>query len=157
MIGQLTTTTSLYAAMEQFFKEDQWPSLLLDGRTVLTMNFEGQNAKWTCYAQAREEQQQFIFYSLCPINAPTDKRAAVAEYLTRANYGLVIGNFEMDLEDGEIRYKTSFDCENIPLTSALFKNVVYPNVFMMDRYLPGILAIVYSEAVPVETVESNEG
>ena len=26
-----------------------------------------------------------------------------AEFLTRANYGLVFGNFEMDMHDGEIR------------------------------------------------------
>lgn len=27
------------------------------------------------------------------------------EYITGANYGLRNGNFEMDVEDGEIRYK----------------------------------------------------
>ena len=32
------------------------------------------------------------------------KRQDIAEYLTRANYGMVMGNFEMDYSDGEIRY-----------------------------------------------------
>jgi hypothetical protein len=31
------------------------------------------------------------------------ERAPPAEFITRANYGLIIGNFELDFEDGEIR------------------------------------------------------
>ena len=150
-------TTTLYDAMVAFFKTDQWPCLALEGSTVLTMNFEGQNARWTCYAQVREEQQQFIFYSLCPITIPEDRRADVLEFLTRTNYGLIIGNFEVELEEGEVRYKTSFDCEDVPLTPALFKNVVYPNVAMMDQYLPGIFSIVYAEDLPLEALEEVAG
>jgi hypothetical protein len=39
-----------------------------------------------CYAKAKEEQQQFVFYSIAPINSPEEKRTAIAEFLTRANY-----------------------------------------------------------------------
>lgn len=142
--------TRLYDALIDFFKTDQWPYLALEGSTVLTLNCEGQNARWTCYAQVREEQQQFIFYSLCPITIPEDKRAEVLEFLTRTNYGLIMGNFELDLDEGEIRYKTSFDSEGVSLTPALFKNVIYPNVAMMDQYLPDIFSLVYAEEMPVE-------
>jgi hypothetical protein len=51
------------------------------------MRFQGQNGQWTCFAQVREEQSQFVFYSVCPVNASEDKRLAVAEFLTRANWG----------------------------------------------------------------------
>ncbi len=150
-------TTQLYDAMLDFFKTNQWPYLVLDDSPILTMNFEGQSARWTCYAQAREEQQQFVFYSLCPVNIPEDKRADVLEFLTRTNYGLVIGNFEMDLDEGEVRYKTSFDCENVPLAPALFKNAIYPNLAMMDQYLPAIFALVYAEEIPAEDFEIIAG
>lgn len=43
-----------------------------------------------------------------------------AEFLTRANYGLVFGNFEMDMHDGEIRYKPSFRAAEKPLVPMLF-------------------------------------
>jgi len=43
------------------------------------------------------------------------------KFLTRANYGMMIGNFEMDFTDGEIRYKTSIDVEGDKLSSALIK------------------------------------
>ena len=36
---------------------------------------------------------------------------AIAEFLTRTNYSMIIGNFELDFADGEIRYKTSIDVQ----------------------------------------------
>jgi hypothetical protein len=81
----------------------------------------------------------------------------VAEYLTRANYGLYIGNFEMDYTDGEIRYKSSIDVENTELVPAVIHNVVYPSVYMMDCYLPGIMEVIYANAVPAEAIKKIEG
>ena len=106
------------------------------------MVFQGRNGKWTCYAKAREEQEQFVFYSICPVNAPENKPLAVAEFLTRANSGMIIGNFEMDFEDGKIRYKTSINVESDSLSFALIKKLVYTNVTMMDEYLPGIITAI---------------
>ncbi len=147
----------LFDAMTKFFSDDSWPYIVLEDRPILTMNFEGKNAKWSCFAQAREEQQQFVFYSLCPVNAPEDRRAALAEFLTRANYGLIVGNFEMDFEDGEIRYKTSVDFEGLPLAPEAFRTAVYANVSMMDQYLPGIMQIIYSAVSPREMIDQVEG
>ncbi len=49
---------------------------------------------------------------------------AVAEFITRANFGIVIGNFEIDFSDGEIRYKTSIDVEGDRPSFALIKRLV---------------------------------
>jgi hypothetical protein len=67
-----------------------------------------------------------------------------------------IGNFEMDFEDGEVRFRTSIDFEGQGLSYALVSNHVYPNVWMMDRYLPGLFAIVYSDKNPVEILDTIE-
>ena len=83
---------------------------------------------------------QFLFYVIAPVKAPEEVRAAVAEYITRANYGLRIGNFEMDYTDGEVRYKSSLDFEGGGTYGTLIKNTIYPAVQTMDFYLPGLLA-----------------
>jgi hypothetical protein len=153
---QTSTGTPLFDALIEFFKTDDWPFVQLEGRPILSLNFDGKNGKWPCFAQARDEQQQFIFYSVCPINAPAEKRAALAEFITRANYGLIIGNFELDFEDGEVRYKTSLDAEGLTLNPALFKNLVYANVAMMDQYLPGLMSILYSEVSAREMIAQIE-
>jgi hypothetical protein len=140
-----------------FFTEDDWTFTKLQGQPVLQMAYQGDNGVWNCYAQAREPQSQFVFYSIYPTPAPEDKRLAMAEFLTRANYGLTIGNFEMDFNDGEIRFKTSIDVEGDLLTTDLIKQLVYANVMMMDHYLPGIQAVMDGEMSPEEAIAQIEG
>ncbi|NES73010.1 MAG: YbjN domain-containing protein, partial [Okeania sp. SIO2D1] len=123
---------------------------------TLRMLFQGQNGKWTCYARTRVEQSQFVFYSICPVKVPKPKRRAVGEFISRANYGMIIGNFELDFVEGEIRYKTSTDVEGLTLTLALIKRLVYTNVMMMDEYLPGITSVIKGEASPEEAIAQIE-
>jgi hypothetical protein len=70
---------------------------------------------------------------------------------------MIIGNFEMDFEDGEIRYKTSIDVEGDSLSSALIKRLVYANVMMMDAYLPGIMSVIYGDVEPKDAIAQVEG
>jgi hypothetical protein len=142
--------------MINFFTADDWPFVQLPGQSALQIGFQGENGKWNCYARARDEEQQFVFYSICPVNAPQDKRLAVAEFITRANCGMMIGNFELDFSDGEISYKTSIDVEGDRLSSALIQGLVYANVTMMDEYLPGILSVIYGNVSPEDAIAQIE-
>jgi hypothetical protein len=144
-------------AVISFFKEDDWNFTQVEGQPILRLGFQGDNGQWTCYAQAREEETQLLFYSMCPVKAPEDKRLAAAEFLTRANYGLFIGNFELDFSDGEIRFKTSIDAQDNPLPPALVRPLIYTNVLMMDRYLPGLMSVIYGGVAPAEAVAQVEG
>lgn len=80
----------------------------------------------------------------------------VAEFITRANYGMVIGNFEMDFRDGEVRYKTSVDVEGSELTYEICRQVVVTNVMLMDRYLPGIMAVITGALTPAQAIAQIE-
>jgi len=150
------TDGQFFEEIVNFFEEDGWPFVQIEGESVLQMVFQGENGKWTCYAKARDDEDQFVFYSVCPINAPDSKRLAVAEFLTRANSGMIIGNFEMDFEDGEIRYKTSIDVEDDSLSCALIKRLVYANVMMMDAYLSGIMSVIYGDVTPLDAIAQIE-
>lgn len=47
------------------------------------------------------------------LQVPEELRPGVAEFITRANYGLIRGNFEMDFNDGELRYKTTISRQDL--------------------------------------------
>jgi hypothetical protein len=142
--------------VQRFFRDDDWKFEQVD-ENILKMGVSGKNGRWTSYAQVREEQDQFVFYSVAPTTVPEASRAAVAEFLTRANYGMVIGNFEMDYRDGEVRFKTSIDLEGDCISPALVRNVVYVNVRMMDRYLKGLMGVAYAGLSPEQAVKEAEG
>ncbi|HAJ58547.1 MAG TPA: YbjN domain-containing protein [Cyanobacteria bacterium UBA8543] len=152
-----TTNTSpnIWQAIANFFTDEDWPFVQIQGEQILQMAVSVQNEKWTCYAQAIEEQSLFIFYSICPIKAPESKRQVLAEFLTKVNYDLIIGNFQLDLTSGQIRYKTSIDVSDSTLSMTQIKNLVYTNVTMMDSHLPEILSIINSES-PSDAIISKE-
>jgi Family of unknown function (DUF1790). len=93
---------------------------------------------------------------LTPIKVPAEARTAAAEFITRANYGMYIGNFEMDFNDGEVRYKSSVDFQDVPLEPYLIRNTIYPTVQLLDRYLPGLLKVVFGGKTPIEAVQEIE-
>jgi hypothetical protein len=150
------STTSILQAIINFFTKDDWGFTKIKGEPVLQLLFQGQNSQWTCYAKAREELSQFVFYSICPANVPESKRLVMAEFVTRANSGMIIGNFELDFTDGEIRYKTSIDVSGDNLSLAIIKNLVYSNVMMMDEYLPGIIAVIETGVEPESAIAQVE-
>jgi hypothetical protein len=147
----------IYEAVTAYLEADGWPYEKIENETVARVLFQGENAQFACFAQAREDQQQFVFYSLCPITIPEHKRPEIAEFITRANYDMVIGNFEMDLDDGEVRFKTSIDVEDTELSPPLLKPLLYANVLMMDQYLPGLMAVIYADKSPVDAIADVEG
>jgi hypothetical protein len=146
----------IFNSLVEFFEDDDWHFQWMEGTPVLSMGFAGKNGKWVCYAQAREQQQQFVFYSVIPVNVPDERRTFVAEFITRANYGMIIGNFEMDYDDGEVRYKTSIDVEGAALTPPLIRQMVYANVLITDRYLPGMMSVIYGGKTALEAIDEIE-
>lgn len=62
----------------------------------------------------------------------------------------------MDYDDGEIRYKTSIDLTDEQYGPNLFRQLISANVTIMDRYLAGILAVLYSSREPEEMIAGLE-
>lgn len=116
-----------------------WPSEEDDG--VFAMPVAGEAGAWVAYLDPLDDQQQLLVYSVPDVDVPRARLADVALYLTRANFGLAIGNFEMDLDSGDIRFKTSVDVEGGVLTEAMVDHLVLANVVTTDRYLPGLRAV----------------
>jgi hypothetical protein len=146
-----------YNTLGQFLDEDGWFPRRMEGKHSFSMSFNGKAGDMRCYAAVRVDIEEFLFYAVAPIKIPDAVRPAVAEYLTRANYGLRIGNFEMDYSDGEVRYKSSLNFEGQELSSEYIRNTIFPAVHTMDRYLPGILRVSFGGATPLEAIEEVEG
>lgn len=132
----------------RFFQEDQWNFQKIENQPVIRAGYHGERGTWVCYARVDEEIQRFLFHSLMGLNIPGAYRSAVAEYLTRANFGMPLGNFEMDLDNGEVRFKTSVEAPEGGLTVPVVRALVYANVRNMDHFFPGVLAVVHGGLSP---------
>lgn len=101
----------------------------------------------------------YIVYAISPVCADEDDNkmmAAMAEFVCRANYGLSHGNFELDMRDGEVRFKCFIDCKGIIPTKDMIKNSIYCPEIMFKRYGPGIVDIIFGNVTAKEAVEKCE-
>lgn len=95
------------------------------------------------------KEDSYLVYLYTPINGDPANIGELVKYLTMANYGLYNGNFEVDVRDGEIRYKTFVNCDGLEsLSPEVIKDSIYVCCVMMDRYGDGIaaLALGFSDA-----------
>lgn len=84
----------------------------------------------------------YLVYVVAPINADKDNLGEMLKYVAMANYGLICGNFEIDVADGEFRFKSYVNCEGLEqLPSEVIRESVVVGCHMMDRYGDGFAAL----------------
>ncbi|OLP17678.1 hypothetical protein BST81_15270 [Leptolyngbya sp. 'hensonii'] len=151
------TQDAILASVVAFFQANDWSFSQHETEPILQMQYQGENGEWLFTVRVREMPGQVVFYSACPVMVPEKKRLAVAEFLTRANYDLIIGNFELDFEGGGVLYKTaSIVNQGTDLSSQLIGQLVFVNVMTMDRYLPGLMSVIYANVSPSEAIAQIE-
>jgi hypothetical protein len=147
----------LLTALKRVFGENRWPYSEVQGVPVLLSELSGTLGRWPFYAHVLEDKDLVLLYSICPMRAPESRRHEISQFLTRANYGLAVGNFELDFEDGEIRYKTVLQLHGGELDATALKRLVRANGIAMETYLPGIGSVIAGEsAVTVESIAAAE-
>ena len=93
-------------AVRDFLDENELRYEYHADRQCLTMGFslDCKLKSLNMFIQFRDDG--FLLYCICPINADPNNLGEVLKYTSMINYGLVPGNFEVDIRDGEIRSKT---------------------------------------------------
>lgn len=119
----------------------------------MLLSFSGVDAGKT---GPEDECQGLRIIASCNIKAAPEMRAAAAEYITRVNFGLYNGNFELDYSDGEIRYKTYVNCrDQLPALSVL-EDAMHTPVFLFRRYGDGLLDVLEGRKAPELAVRASE-
>lgn len=130
--------------VEEGFKVDRVKPIIADNamdedNTITFRIFvKGQKGEWPCMVRCFDDTSRLLVYSLYPESVPENLRPRISELICRINYGLIMGNFEMDWDDGELRYKTSMDIEGIELGSTILRNLIYGNFHSFDLYFKAI-------------------
>ncbi|KAJ4462631.1 hypothetical protein PAPYR_626 [Paratrimastix pyriformis] len=108
---------------------------------ILPYNEDGD--QWVTVINVDNTQDAICVYSKSSNNnIPPERLSAVCEFITRANFGFQIGNWELDIADGECRFKTSVDAEGDDNVPNLLKQLLRRNLSGFRRYLPGIRRVV---------------
>ncbi|HHW98364.1 MAG TPA: YbjN domain-containing protein [Firmicutes bacterium] len=145
----------LFDTVTDWCDRNDWSYDVVEEGAAIRSGFSGDNGRFPLYITVSRDR--LMVRSLAPINTPAAKRAVMAEFLTRANYGMAIGNFEMDYNDGEIAYKTSITSGGQTISDRMIQDLVFINCLMMDKYFPGMMQVLYSGVDPEAAVAALEG
>jgi hypothetical protein len=142
-------------ALEQvveLFRAKDWKFEVDEESDVVRTGIEGDNGHWQVVAIASDEDDAVLMLSLFPQKCPAHRRAPCAELLTRINFGMMMGCFEMDYDSGKIHFKTTLPFARGDLNAALLDNVVMLNLACMDRFLPAIMSVIYAGISPIQAL-----
>lgn len=138
--------------VKHFLDEDSWNYDFDEEKGTFHFNLtlKGKLQKISYHVMVR--QFDFSVYAVCPISADECK-AQMAEFVSRVNYGLVNGNFELDFRDGEIRYKCFVNCDGTDPGKQIIKDSIYIPAQMFKRYGDGILAVIFEMKTPEQAAQ----
>ena len=88
------------------------------------------------------ENEQFLFYIHIGLPADSSRRDEVARFTTLANSGLCIGNFEMEYDDGIVRFKSSVDFSNTELSEPLIRNAILGAMNAIEVYAEPLIDVI---------------
>lgn len=140
-------------------KEDNWHFSFDDQRGVfrfgLSMKGKIKEINYIIYVK----ENDYTVYVGSPLGADEgDEKmmATMAEFVCRVNYGLKYGNFELDMRDGEVRFKSFVDCEGAIPTKEIVRNSVFCPAAMLEQYGEGIADIIFRNINAEDAVEKCE-
>lgn len=110
-------------------------------RGIFKLGFSGDHGDVRMVIAAEADSVRMVSH---PGNkVPPASRSAICEAITRANYGMKIGCFEMDMEDGELLFKVCHLTGSLPMDDDTLEHLVFVGPAMMERYLPAFLSVIY--------------
>ena len=97
----------------------------------------------------RFRENGFLTVAVPPLGAKEEYRPAIAEYITRANYGMTNGNFELDYNDGEIRFKIYTNYKGLDeIAEDIVEDSFVIPIVMYERYGNGLAALMMGFSDP---------
>lgn len=128
-----------------------------ENQKVFRLGVTLENGRCDTFIDIRPEVNQVLIFTVCPTIIPVNHRVRISEFIARANQGLIIGNFELNINDGELRYKASFIYDDtFPNSEHIFLRNLFATFHMMDRYLPGVMSVVYANVSVKEAINQIE-
>ncbi|MBA2671819.1 MAG: YbjN domain-containing protein [Gemmatimonadetes bacterium] len=128
----------------------------VEEHSMVTLFLKGEQATYRMLIVTLESAGMVSCMTKGMFFVPAEHRAAIAEAMTRANYSLPFGNFEMDWSDGEVRFRTGIDVEGGELVEQMVNNLIGPGVTNMDRYHGAFMKIVHAGATAESAIRDME-
>lgn len=145
------------ATVERVLTEIGWEPQRTEIEEVLMVDFEVDDIPISdAQFEVRVDYERFV----CRFNfkdrvAPARENDAL-QFLAYTNYDLVIGNFELDLQTGSIRVKSSIDFSGAVLDGRLIRNAIRSGMDVVEHYADLLVEVISGKKDANEAIREAE-
>ena len=136
--------TPIINYLKQYFDEQQWhynhyrpkssdsDNNNNDSQQSHYLSLRMRNKKLDCgyLFRVQEHNNLLAVYGILPFLIPESHQSAAMLLITQINYDMLIGNLEMDINDGEIRYKNAIDLEAVGMDENTIEHLLQSVIAM---------------------------
>ena len=112
---------------------------------IIEFGMSGTYSSYRAIVSMDMEDQIFAVYYVCPLKMIESRRRELARYLAGANYKVMIGHFDLDFRDGEVRFKVSTILRGSMLSKEMVKQMIGISMKTMDKFFPGMMACEFGD------------
>ena len=123
--------------LKQYFDDKDWhynhyQPKIRDSQKSHYLSLRMRNKRLDCgyLFRVQERNKLLAVYGILPFLIPESHQSAAMLLMTQINYDMVIGNLEMDVNDGEIRYKNAIDIEAVGLDDDILEHLLQSIIAM---------------------------
>jgi hypothetical protein len=119
-------------------------------------DFRGETGTYRVIAQIDAGDGLFQVFGQSNVRVPAGSRPAIAEAVARANYGLKVGKFEFDTDEGDLRFHAAHILMYDSLEGETIQRLMGTTIAMLNMYLPAFLSVIYGNEPPKDAVRQVE-
>jgi len=117
----------------------------LDDKTIYRVGFEGKSGTFVMYIDIDEERGHIECVTICPLRAAEDTTAEVLKLFAHLNWRLATGHFDIDCNEGDIRFRVGLFAGSSELDHEMIRHLVLVGISSMDMFIPIIASVIYGK------------
>lgn len=119
-----------------------WEPAPVEGIAGFAVDFGEPHLPVATALAAISPAEQFVLYLMFGFTASAERRDECARLFTRINWVLTVGDFQLDYDDGAIRFRTSLDFADADLTEPFIRNAVSGAMAAVEAYANAVADVV---------------
>ena len=154
------TAEKIRETVEEYFKQEKIKYDPFNKRGVAHATYAAEAKFGHVEIFFHAYKDMLILHFIIPLKTGKEERAKVGEFILRANYGLKVGGFDFDFDDGEVSYRVALYCgadEFTPPTYEQIDAALSIGLMMVDKYGDALVKVMFGLAEPEDAISAAEG
>lgn len=141
---KLKQAQTVYADFCTMLDEHNWKYDKADNLVIET-GARGDDLAMDITIRVDADRQLVVLHSPMPFTVPENMRKQMAVAVSRANHGMVDGDFDYDYESGKIYFRLTTSFRDSLISKEVFEYVIGVSCSTIDDYNDKFLAVVKKE------------